>query len=354
MNGLALSCPVAICIGIALYPAPLIAQDASAAMPDTMLFLIQQRCSTPGALPGDLHCGHMRPISPGEDPLYRLSNGLEGAGRIDMINVPVWRNGKWRVVSPDGHVDASNATDRGGVSIEGAGPLYLSVLGSWSPVAFSSFANSSCETMPDRSERFLDSWVLGPTHNTRALAGHGVTHSGNLMQKEGRASGQACPARYRAAAFSWVREDYVYRSGRRFPSLISVHYSAANAQGQPGPAQQRERLYLAWGLGLARWEKWSREDWQSTRTGETALAQARRVFESGRCNEPAEDREQGDGVRYSPVSSADSYAETIRESTDAPPYRWYLTQCQDYTSLRAGPAQDLMRLSQKASPAFWQ
>jgi len=323
--------------------------------PASFLFLIQQRCDVPTALPGDPACRTMRPVEPGEDPLYRLSNGAEGEGRIDMVNLPIERHGKWRVVSPDAHVNVTDATTgiKGGVSVEGVGARFLSVLGSWSPVAVSHFTNAACDAMPDNSDRFLDSWVLGPAQDGTAMAGHGETRSGNLTRHEGETDGPGCPARLRKAAYSWIRQDYTYRSGRRFPSLVSVHYSAASPQGGPGEAEQRERLYLAWGLGLARWEKWSREDWRNPKTGETALDQARRVFVSGRCNTPIDDRDQGDGVTYGAVSSDGTYAETIRTAPNSPAHRWVLTQCQDYTSLRAGPTRDLQQMSAGASSEFW-
>jgi hypothetical protein len=312
-------------------------------------FLLQMRCQTPGTLPGDPNCGSLSAVREGEDPGYRLNNGENGPGRIDSINIPITRHGKWRVVSPDAHVASTDPARQGGVSIEGIGARYLSVLGSWSPVALSRFANPECERMPESSDRFLDAWVLGPAHDTGAPQGAGLTRSNNLAG----AHGAACPDRYHAAAFTWEKRPFTYSSGRRFESLVSVHYSAASPPGIPGPAEQRERLYLAHGIGLARWEKWSRDDWSDRRSGQGALEQARAVFASHRCNRPIEDVDQQDGVRYGSVTSDGVFAETIVSAPGEASHVWYLTKCEDYAHLMSGSTADLIRRAENADDLFW-
>lgn len=336
--------------GLAFLPMAGAAQGVSASLSDPRAYLVQMRCENPRVLPGDATCGALRPVGEDEDPGYRLNNGDDGAGRIDSINIPVTRNNKWRVVSPDVHVNERDPARQGGVSVEGVGARFLSVLGSWSPVALSRFANEQCPSMPDSSDRFLDAWVLGPSRDTDERVGHGTTRSNNLAT----AHGAACPARYHASAYTWEKRPFVYRWGRRFESLVSVHYSAAAPRdGGPGPAEQRERLYLAYGIGLARWEKWSREDWSDPKSGQSAFDQARTLFATRRCNRPVEDADQGDGVKYAPVTSDGVFAETITAGPGQAPRVWYLTRCEDYTHLIAGPATVLIRRAADADSLFW-
>lgn len=312
-------------------------------------FLVQMRCMVAGTLPGDARCGGLIPLREGEEPSYRLSNGERGAGRIDMINLPVVRNGKWRVVSPDVHVQAPDGAAVGGVSVEGVGKHYLSILGSWSPVAMSFFVSDECNRDPQGSDRFTGGWVLGPAQATNATQAAGVTHSNNFINHPG----PDCPPRYHAAAFTWQHTAFTYTSGRRFDSLVSTHYSAADTDGSPGSAEQRERIYLAYGIGLARWEKWSRDDWSNVKTGRSALAEAQAVYSADHCNRPLDDVASGDGIVFGRVVEVDgAWAERIAVPGQAP-HLWYMTKCEDYATLIPGQTNDLVTWALAANGVFW-
>src|SRR5262249_45062406 len=128
--------------------------------------------------PADPQCIHRRNINPGEPVPYHLHNFDTGCdpdvGTVSKDNIPVVKNGITRVVSYYDHdikgscrkapADRQSDAQQDGGSVQWYDADYGYIMGSWSPVALSSFVGPLCNQGPHSSLRFARGWVIAPAN----------------------------------------------------------------------------------------------------------------------------------------------------------------------------------------------
>ena len=305
----------------------------------------------PNLVPGDRACMRRRDVRDGEIPPYRLRNFRHQASAcsrspsaIFKENTPVTINGTTRVVSSysrEADVECRGApVDKGGLadggsSIQWFDSKYAFIMGSWSPVALSSFVTPNCSNVPASSERFFRGWVIAPIDlPTARKPGFGVFQSAHTTSEPDSLM-EACPLRFRRALTTWHMSEVTYRSGGRLDSIVSNHYAQMDGTGTtPGAAMQVERTYWTREFGLTRWEKWARIDWRHVRSGEPAQELAKRVRSSGRCSPPSRDRIVfNQNFTIQPRDHAEFFLEHAETNNKSLESRWVMTLCEDYTNL---------------------
>lgn len=176
----------------------------------------------------------------------------------------------------------------------------------------------------DNPERFSDGWILAPARAPpRGGSGATLARLAAVGSPLVPGSSRACPARFSRSYTTWSRQDVRYAGGAKLDTIVSSHYSDADAAGTgPGEARQIERFYLTKELGLARWEAWKREDAPPRAGGPSPKAASIALMRSGRCN-----------VAF-PGASRDAEG---AYSVDAGGHVFYATACGDYTNLKPEP-----------------
>lgn len=341
----------------------------------TMDVCVDEKGKAIDAIPGDGNCAHHRDIQPGEAPHYRLQNFSSpdancAAGTISKINIPVTRNGKTRIVSSTTYqsacgrnkVQASGDPEaEGGASIQWFDAGYGFIMGSYSPVALSTFESDRCFVTPSDSQRFFRGWVIGPSEvPDSGSTGFGIFPS-KLRTGAAAENFGKCAARYNRALTTWRVGVVTYRSGRILTSLTSSHYAQGALDGQsPGDAMQMEQTYWTREFGLSRWEKWARSDWVHPRSGKTAPELAANLARAGRCNPPPSTSVNvSPRLQIHPVHGGTAdvpYAMVLRDPTTGKEQTWYMTLCEDYTNAvlqPPGKSTDLQSVMSLANGDYW-
>jgi hypothetical protein len=310
----------------------------------------------PALSPADQGCTRRRDIKAGEPIPYHMHNFPRSngpckfrLGTISKDHFPVTKNSVTRVVSyydkgvdrgcsgvqPNEPSFGKDDPNEGG-SVQWYDDKYGFTMGSWSPVASSVFQTPSCSSYPDSSRQFFRGWIIAPAQvpSKNEAPGYGVFES-KLFKGTAAAAFARCPASYNRYLATWVRGDFTYRSGLRLDSIVSSHYSRANAAGtSPGASMQMERTYWTREFGLARWEKWAREDWIHPRSGKRVPDLAGAVRLSNSCSKPYDMPEKvSAGLEFGPVSAEGGYSQIVRDTTTSQQYRWHVTICEDYTNI---------------------
>jgi hypothetical protein len=306
------------------------------------------------AIPGGSNCKRRRDIAAGEQPPYFLQNFASSdaacrPGMIRKVNLPVQKGKTIRVVSSTertycGSPPASDDEDsqgRNGASIQWYDKGYGFIMGSYSPVSLSSFESDLCANDRNSSHRFFRGWVIAPFEVPDiASTGFGVFPSKHHAGAPAEAMGP-CAKRYNRGLTAWLVDDFTYKSGRKFTSIISSHYSRSAPDAEsPGDAMQVEQTYWTRELGLSRWEKWSREDWIHPRSKKTSRELGLRLRQGGRCSSPPEGTKTYNQQMLieSVPASRYLYEQTIRNKQTGEEHRWFMTLCEDYTNVIAAPA----------------
>lgn len=176
----------------------------------------------------------------------------------------------------------------------------------------------------ENPERFSDGWILAPTRvPPRENSGATLARLAAVGSPLVEGSSRACPARFSRSYTTWTRQDVRYAGGAQLDTIVSSHYSDADAAGTgPGEARQIERYYLTKELGLARWEAWKRDDDKRRADGMTPQEASAALMRSGRCNVAFP------GAR---LDAKGAY------SSAAYGHAFYATACGDYTNLKPEP-----------------
>jgi hypothetical protein len=343
-------------------------------------FMIMQVCVDdggrviPGMSPVDRGCVRRRKIGPDDAIPYELHNfrpharGCAGElGSIAKVNLPVERHGVTRIVSSYEHdlsaecaaaglADAAaraepsagdadaqagyapsggaRPTRGGGASVQWFDDKYGFIMGSWSPVALSSFVGATCGQGSHSSQRFAHGWVIAPTTvpTTRGVYGY-QTFRGALEAGTPDAS-RDCSGATHAGFTTWVRDQFTFTSNLTLDAIMSEHYSQASDAGDaPGRAEQVERTYWTKEFGVSRWEKWSRDDWVNSRNGMTAQQQGQALYRSGDCDPPyVVDAAVSRDLGYHRSSEAGAYTRQVSQPGEGS-HVWYMTLCEDYTNV---------------------
>lgn len=302
----------------------------------------------PGVIPGSAACKSHRDIRPGEQPPYIIGNfpapkAKCDASPVSKINVPIRRGDVTRITSTTvrsgcgsagGPADDDDLND-GGASIQWYDRGYGFIMGSYSPVALSSFESDNCAQNPASSERFFRGWVIAPA----AVPAIGETGYGAFPSKlhKGKPSDlpSACSVRYNRGLTTWTVDNFRFKSDRQLLSIISGHFSrSSQKRNAPGEAMQLEQTYWTREFGLSRWEKWAREDWVHPRWKKSARELAQQLVAAGRCSRPALKV-----ASYSPnlqvsalLSDESAYSRVIVDPQTGEKHTWYMTLCEDYTN----------------------
>ncbi len=350
------------------------AQDNSGPISD---FMTMDVCLRPdgsiaqGVIPGSSACTKRRDIRPGEAPPYILQNfaGPRSpckGGPIVKVNIPVTKGKNTRITSStirtacgsDSSADDKDDNSDNGASIQWYDGGYGFIMGSYSPVALSSFESNLCAANSTSSQRFFRGWVIAPSAVPAAgTTGYGVFPSKLHAGKPSDIPG-ACSARYNKGLTTWGVENFSYKSNRQLLSIVSSHYSRSNDAGDgPGEAMQMEQTYWTREFGLSRWEKWAREDWVHPRSKQDATTLARRMAAAGRCSRPSlPDMRFGQALEVSATSADNSaYTRVISDPQTGERHTWYMTLCEDYTNAApADPSADYPRQMEKlADDIYW-
>lgn len=324
-----------------------------------------------GAIPGASDCQGERDIRPGEQPPYIMQNftrtGANCAdGGVTKVNLPFSMGNNTRIVSttfkagcggPKAATDIDDA-ESNGLSIQWYDEGYGFLMGSYSPVALSTFESSLCNESAGTSRRFFRGWVIAPTLvPAKGKAGYGVFPS-KLHNGDPKDSFGACATRYNRGLTTWAVDDFTYKSERRLLTILSSHYSRSSEKGTaPGKAMQVEQTFWTREFGLSRWEKWAREDWVHPRSGKSAVELAKRLVASGRCSRP-----QVDSIDYSAnlqvsalLPAQDTYSRVLTDPVSGEKQTWVMTLCEDYTNTSAAsPAMNYMKaIRPLADEIYW-
>ena len=324
-----------------------------------------------GKIPGSPDCSGRRNIKPGEQPTYILQNfsgprSKCAGGAVTKVNIPVTIGANTRITSstfkagcagPQSVDDVEGAEDNG-LSIQWYDKGYGFLMGSYSPVALSTFESDQCADSGGTSRRFFRGWVIAPaTVPARGESGYGVFPS-KLHNGQPSELPVACATRYNRGLTTWAVDDFTYKSDRRLLSIVSSHYSRSGEDGKgPGKAMQVEQTYWTREFGLSRWEKWAREDWVHPRSQKSAADLAQRLVSAGRCSRP-----ELAAVRYnanlqvSGVSSEPNvYSRLVTDPSSGESHVWYMTLCEDYTNASpAAPKMDYIKsINGLANDIYW-
>ncbi|MGO4440799.1 hypothetical protein [Rhizobium sp. RAF56] len=360
-----------ICVMVLLPRRPVNAQEA---LGDIYDFMVMDVCTEAdgrivNAVPGERECRHHRNVKPGEIPPYRLGNFAAPAancrqGSISKLNLPLVRGSNTRIVSTTIRNRSDNcagdALAGNGASIQWRDNGYGFIMGSYSPVMLSVFESSGCLEHSDTSERFFRGWVIAPTAvPPLGSTGYGVFES-KLLRGAASDHMGPCAIQYRRALTTWAVTQVTYKSGRRLVSIVSDHFAkVARSQRSQGESQQMEQTYWTREFGLARWEKWARQDWTNPRNKIGAIPLAQALYARDRCGPPV------DGTfSFSPemeVSSAGrgspdrAYARTIRNPATGETETWLMTLCEDYTNVQSAPdaESEANTVPSLADEAYW-
>ncbi|OLP58222.1 hypothetical protein BJF93_06250 [Xaviernesmea oryzae] len=306
-------------------------------------------------IPGDGACKRHRDIKPGEAPSYTLQNFASPRancpnGPIAKVNVPVIKDGNTRIVSstirqpacgkpgPTGGGDDDG--NQNGASIQWFDQGYGFIMGSYSPVALSTFESDRCLTNSNSSQRFFRGWVIGPAEvPALGASGYGIFPSKLKTGKAATLMG-GCADRYNRALTTWSVNDVTFKSNRKLVSIVADHYAQGAPDGQtPGDAKQVERTYWTREFGLSRWEKWAREDWVHPRAKKTAPELAQALFAAGRCSAPmSQPVAFNKSMQVIPSQTTDgAYSKVILNPATGEQHTWYMTLCEDYTNAAESP-----------------
>ncbi|OQP85798.1 hypothetical protein BTR14_13515 [Rhizobium rhizosphaerae] len=323
-------------------------------------------------IPGEGACKRHRDIKPGEAPSYTLQNFGSPRSKcptapIAKINVPVVKDGNTRIVSstirqpacgkPAPGGDGEDGSQNG-ASIQWHDQGYGFIMGSYSPVALSTFESDRCLTDSASSERFFRGWVIGPAEVPGIGAtGYGVFPSKLKTGKAATLMG-GCAERYNRALTTWSVNEVTYKSGRKLVSIVSDHYAQGAPDGQSqGNAMQVEQTYWTREFGLSRWEKWAREDWVHPRSKKPAPELAQALYAAGRCSAPlSQPLAFGKNMQVIPAeNAAGAYAKVIRNPATGEQHTWYMTLCEDYTNAAETPdaGRYVGMLSNLADDTYW-
>lgn len=293
-----------------------------------------------GAVPGDAACGTLRKLAPGELPGYMLTNFQPGAtpcpksqGAVSLVSLPIVQNGIERVAALRRHNTAQgcagHAADPVLASVQWHDETYGFIMASGSPAAVSVLESPpACAAAPSSSRRFSRGWVIGPA----VLPPAGGTGYVSLAEVTGALNPATlygpCPKGIHYGLTTWVRDRTSYSSGHSFDSLVSEHWSRADAAGStPGLAANMERTYWTAEFGLTRWEKWALVDGQPAAS---VVAAAASVAKQTGCSAPHP-------VPASPTPSMQgspgASAETFVLSYGGAQHNWALIHCADFTNL---------------------
>lgn len=303
---------------------------------------------TTGQIPGDKACKKHRDIRVGETPSYTLGNfpstkAACATGSVIKTNIPVRKGDNIRIVSTtmktscgsSGKVGDPEDMENNGASIQWYDQGYGFIMGSWSPVALSSFESTMCQSNSQSSARFFRGWVIGPA-TVPALGSSGIgVFPSKLLNGDPSTVMGPCATRYNRGLTTWTVENVDFKSNRNLVSLVTDHYARSAADGaSPGDALQFERTYWTREFGLSRWEKWAREDWVHPRARKSAPDLARSMFAAGRCSPP-----MAQAISYGPQmqlaqtqARPDAYTRIIRNPQTGEQHTWYMTLCEDYTN----------------------
>jgi len=313
-----------------------------------------------GLTPADSQCTRRRNIEPGEPVAYELHNFrprargcAQSLGTIAKVNIPVVKAGVTRIVSSYNHdlgaECAEDATTRasagggdlsGGASVQGYDGGFGYIMGSWSPVALSSFVGPLCSTSPSTAIRFARGWVIGPSTPPAQSRAYGYISLPSALETGPPSLSTPCPTLSHAGFTTWVRDTFTFTSGLALDSIMSEHFSRASDMGDaPGEAEQVERTYWTRAFGLSRWEKWARDDWVNPRNHMTALQQAQAEYRSGNCKTPYSIAATvSPHLAYAPIEAPNVFARTVRQPGQTAVHIWYMTLCEDYTNIVKLPA----------------
>jgi len=305
--------------------------------------------------PADSQCTRRRNIEPGEPVAYELHNFrahargcAQSLGTISKLNVPVDKAGVTRIVSSYNHDLGAECADSvaigassgggdlsGGASVQWYDGGFGYIMGSWSPVALSSFVGPLCPTNPSTSIRFARGWVIAPANPPTRAGVYGYVSLPGALQKGPPNLAAPCPPLNHAGFTTWVRDTFTFTSGLAFDSIISEHFSRTSNLGDaPGEAEQVERTYWTRAFGLSRWEKWARDDWVNPRNHMTALQQAQAEYRSGNCKTPYSIAAAvSPDLVYRPEDAPNVFARGIRQPGPTQSHVWYMTLCEDYTNI---------------------
>ncbi len=341
--------------------------------------------------PGEVACLHRRNIEPGEKIPYHM-HAFTGSsacklsqGKVSKDNIPVTGvNGVTRIVSlydkgvnhacsgvaatepsfgvyEDARKDLTdkqkNDSDHSeGDSIQWLNSQYGFIMGSWSPVALSSWVTPFCKNYPRTSQRSFEGWVIGPVQIPTTNGKYGYANFKSLAVNSDTSLGlerelSRCPNDFGSASFTtWVKDNFTLTSKYKTSTLISDHYSQGSDSGMnPGESLQIERTYWTREFGLTRWEKWARDDWKhptrgGSLDGKSAQEIAEMMYSSHSCSTPYG---PSDNVGYvtpelassKVMDSGKSFSFALRETVqNGARHVWYLTQCSDYSQIVKDPA----------------
>jgi hypothetical protein len=323
----------------------------------------------PAVSPVDANCRNRRDIKLNEAPPYDLRNynraqaPCADEGLITKHNIPLERAGTVRIVSSTFRGGSSSCgrsvqhPEREGISIQWFDEEYGFIMGSWSPVALSSFLTPRCRNDHFSSSRF-GGWIIAPSRVPQ-LGGAGLA-----VVESQRLSGRnldlrtTCPTSYRRSLTTWTIQNVTYKSGATLESIVSSHYSQVGKDSQsPGSALQVERTYWTREFGITRWEKWARHEWIHPRSYSPAPELARNAYLSGACSQPPRLLlDYSPTMSLRPAASRESYSEQVANSRTGESATWYLTLCDDFTNLLKHPAPtklDSNRYLKLANPDYW-
>lgn len=308
-----------------------------------------------GLTPADAQCTRHRDIEPGEPVAYELHNFRPHArgcalllGTIAKVNLPVDKAGVTRIVSSYNHNLGAECADgvatrasngggdlAGGASVQWYDRGFGYIMGSWSPVALSSFVGPLCSASPSTSIRFARGWVIGPAAPPAQARVYGYVSLASALETGPPSLATPCPPLNHAGFTTWVRDTFTFTSGLALDAIMSEHFSQTSDIGDaPGEAEQVERTYWTRAFGLSRWEKWARDDWVNPRNHRTALQQALAEYRSGNCKTPYSIAATlSRHLDYAPADAPNVFARSIQQPGQAGSHIWYMTLCEDYTNI---------------------
>jgi hypothetical protein len=306
-----------------------------------------------GVAPTDPGCLRQRNIRVGEPIPYHLHNFpgrnrgcASRLGDVSKDNIPIRKDDETRIVSFYDHGIDPTCPDvapgsphfgrydpgREGASIQWVDHDFGFIMGSWSPVAPSSWLTPSCRDGSSSSTRFFRGWVIGPrTVPPMNQPGFGVFGSA-IVHLTGPIGSLPCPRRFHRYFTDWMSGMMRFSGGMTLETLVSEHYPRAAADGtSPGLSQQVERTYWTDAFGLTRWEKWARAGWIHPRSHRSAADLAAALFRAKRCDAP-----MGlPSFKTAAPHGQERYQATVGGGARA--QVWYMTECHDFTNIVRDP-----------------
>jgi hypothetical protein len=300
-----------------------------------------------GMAPTDPACTTTRKLRAGEMPPYRLMNfsALSGPcanqqGVLARTNVPFALDGVTRIVSFDFDVPHVGCTPQGqgrlsGISVQGTDNIFGFIMGDNGPTGQISFDSPpQCRLAPHSAARFSRGWIIGPAIlPPRGQPGYTANTGALTPGDPAMALKAGCPSGGNFALTAWVVDSMTFTAGATLPTLVSDHFSRANASGTgPGAAQQMERTYWTVQFGLLRWEHWARADWTGGIAPVSVLARA--AQSSGTCTAPhVMPATVAPGLQAGPLQILGGWSQALRDPSTGAQYNWYLVQCVDYSRI---------------------